>query len=76
MSLHAKFIRLSLSVFVGLFLSGHLTTKAGDFELYTPFRRIAVPPGESIDYSIDVINNTDGTKEADLTITGMPAGWN
>ena len=27
--------------------------------LYTPYTKIAVPPGESINYSVDVINNCD-----------------
>lgn len=76
MSVHVKFIRFSFSVLLGIILSCNLQLKAGDFELYTAFRRISVPPGESIDYPIDVINNTETTKEADLSITGMPAGWN
>jgi len=69
-------MRFSFSVFLGIILSCNLQLKAGDFELYTAFRRISVPPGESIDYPIDVINNTESTKEADLSITGMPSGWN
>ena len=43
--------------------------------LYTPYTKIAVPPGESINYSIDVINNSDEVKNADITIKGMPRGW-
>jgi len=69
-------MRFSFSVFLGIILSCNLQLKAGDFELYTAFRRISVPPGESIDYPIDVINNTESTKEADLSITGIPSGWN
>ncbi|HPY66942.1 MAG TPA: NEW3 domain-containing protein [Bacteroidales bacterium] len=76
MSVHVNFMRFSFSVFLGIILSCNLQLKAGDFELYTAFRRISVPPGESIDYPIDVINNTESTKEADLSITGMPSGWN
>ena len=30
--------------------------------LYTPYTKIAVPPGESVNYSIDVINNYDVVK--------------
>ena len=43
--------------------------------LYTPYTKIAVPPGESINYSIDVINNSDEVKNADIAIKGMPRGW-
>lgn len=76
MSVHVKFMRFSFFVLLGIILSCNLQLKAGDFELYTAFRKISVPPGESIDYPIDVINNTESTKEADLSITGMPSGWN
>jgi len=58
-----------------IFLCSHSAIYAGEFELYTPFMKITVPPGESIDYTIDVINNTEETKSADLYITGMPSGW-
>lgn len=43
--------------------------------LYTPYTKIAVPPGESIDYSIDVINNYDEVKNASLSVSGIPRGW-
>ena len=52
---------------------------AGDSEksvmLYTPYTKIAVPPGESIDYSIDVINKSDEVKNATISVEGMPRGW-
>lgn len=43
--------------------------------LYTPYTKIAVPPGESVNYSIDVINNSDEVKNANISIKGMPRGW-
>lgn len=43
--------------------------------LYTPYTKIAVPPGEMIDYSIDVINNYDEVKNASLSVSGIPKGW-
>lgn len=43
--------------------------------LYTPYTQIAVPPGESIDYSIDVINNYDEVKNVSLSVSGVPRGW-
>lgn len=43
--------------------------------LYTPYTKISVPPGESIDYSIDVINKSDEVKNATISIEGMPRGW-
>ena len=43
--------------------------------LYTPYTRIAVPPGESISYKIDVINNGKTRHNVDLSVTGMPKEW-
>lgn len=44
--------------------------------LYTPYTKISLPPGESVDYSIDVINKSDEVKNATISIEGMPRGWN
>lgn len=43
--------------------------------LYTPYTKIAVPPGESIDYAIDVINKADEVKNAIISMEGIPRGW-
>jgi len=43
--------------------------------LYTPYTRISVPPGQSIDYSIDVINNTEAVKNVAVSLYGIPKGW-
>ncbi len=48
----------------------------GGVELYTPYTKISVPPGESIDYSIDVINNGNGIKNVGISIAGLPKDWN
>ncbi|SEL03491.1 Uncharacterized membrane protein [Parapedobacter koreensis] len=43
--------------------------------LYTPYTKISVPPGESIDYSVDVINNTGSIRNAEIAVVGLPTGW-
>lgn len=43
--------------------------------LYTPFTKISIPPGESIDYTIDVINNGDRLETLDLAVTNLPRNW-
>lgn len=48
---------------------------AQNLSLYTPYTKISVPPGESIDYSVDVINNAGGIRNAELTVSGFPEGW-
>ena len=44
--------------------------------LYTPYTQISVPPGESIDYSVDVINGNEAVEDLDISVSGIPRGWN
>lgn len=62
-------------VFGILCLNGYADLKTDSLALYTTFTKISVPPGESIDYTIDVINNSKEIKNADISISGMPKGW-
>ncbi len=48
---------------------------AQSLQLYTPYRKITVPPGESIDYSIEVINNGSSISTAEVRVTGLPDSW-
>lgn len=50
-------------------------SKEQNLILYTPYTKIAVPPGEMIDYSIDVINNYNEVKNVSLSAAGIPRGW-
>ena len=43
--------------------------------LYTPYTNISVSPGTSIDYSIDLINNTDKLTNANLYVNGLSSSW-
>jgi uncharacterized membrane protein len=43
--------------------------------LYTPYTKISVPPGESVDYSIEIHNNSASLKNVPIVIQGMPKGW-
>ena len=47
----------------------------GYVKLYTPYTKISVPPGESINYNVDIINNSDATQSATLRIQGLPRSW-
>jgi len=43
--------------------------------VYTPYTKISVPPGESINYDIDVINKSGRVKNVGIAIKGLPKGW-
>lgn len=51
------------------------SSAAGEVTLYTPYTSISVTPGESIQYNVDVINNTGSVQEAALSVTGLPQQW-
>ncbi|MGC9354243.1 MAG: NEW3 domain-containing protein [Mariniphaga sp.] len=61
--------------FFFMFLTGSSFVSAQALRLYTPYTKITVPPGESIDYSIDVINNGSATGTAEISVTGLPESW-
>ncbi|GGC47486.1 hypothetical protein GCM10011386_44530 [Parapedobacter defluvii] len=54
---------------------GYNNSVAQGVTLYTPYTKISVPPGESIDYSVDVINNGGGVRTAEIAVVGLPEGW-
>ena len=43
--------------------------------LYTPFTKISVPPGESVDYTLDFINQGDKIATLDLAVTNLARNW-
>lgn len=49
--------------------------KAQSVMLYTPYTKISVPPGESINYDIDVINNGSVVSNNPIYIYGLPKNW-
>jgi uncharacterized membrane protein len=48
---------------------------AGGIELYTPFTNISVPPGETVNYTVDLLNNGSTTKNVHIYVASMPKGW-
>ena len=44
-------------------------------KLYTPYTYISVPPGESVDYSIDIINDGNEIENVYLSVYGLPDQW-
>jgi len=50
-------------------------SEADSVQLYTPFPRVTVKPGESLDYTITVMNNSSKIKAIDVSVTGIPKTW-
>jgi uncharacterized membrane protein len=76
MSTLKKLTAILFSLSYGIISFGHSAVSSGDsLMLYTPYTKVSVPPGESIDYSIDVINNGDGPETLDLVVSGLPRSW-
>lgn len=76
MSIKKKFLGLLLfSLFGIISLSSNAADTIQNVTLYTPYTKISVSPGQSINYSIDVINHTKELKNTNIVISGMPRGW-
>jgi len=58
-----------------MIVSGSQAAMAQSLRLYTPYPRITVPPGETIDYAIDLINNGGAIATAEVGVEGLPEGW-
>ena len=59
-----------------IFAANRPINAAGGIIVYTPFTRISVPPGEVIDFTLDIINKSSDVQNLPITVTGLPAGWN
>jgi len=65
-----------IAPFSRIFSSNITLFPAESVSLYTPYTKISVPPGESIDYTIDVKNNGSETRNVNVYIAAMPGDWN
>jgi|GEM_PF-6375361 len=62
-----RLIKILIPLFLTGFFTGgfHGNSAAQGVVLYTPYTKISVSPGESITYSVDVINKSGSLKSAD-----------
>jgi uncharacterized membrane protein len=59
-----------------LSLTGFAASKADSVFLYTPYTKVAVPPGQSVDYQIDLINKSSDLINTEISLSGLPSSWN
>ncbi|UFJ39703.1 NEW3 domain-containing protein [Brevibacillus humidisoli] len=71
-----KHLSLVLTVVLGVMTLGIAPSyAAGGITLFTPYTSISVTPGESINYNIQLINNSSEMQETALSVQGLPEGW-
>jgi uncharacterized membrane protein len=64
-----------LALLVCLASFGGGSVYAAGLSLYTPYPTVSVTPGESIQYSVDIINHSGAIDVADLAVTDLPPKW-
>lgn len=69
-----------VSILTLLFVCSTLTAvnpsyAASGVSLFTPYTGLSVTPGETIDYNVDVINNSSSIKDLTFSVKGLPDGW-
>jgi len=67
-----SFFVLILFVFI---FAGMASAAEGDITLYTPYTGLSVTPGESLDYNIDILNNSYEIKNLSFSVKNLPEGW-
>jgi uncharacterized membrane protein len=65
-----------LTLILGVFMLGGSSAFAAEpIELYTPFTNLSVTPGQSVNYSVEIMNNTDQIQKVGLEVQGLPSDW-
>lgn len=75
---HAFMLALSIALLWAGFAASsgsNLAHAAANLELYTPYRQLTAAPGESITYSIELMNHTSSTQLATLGFTTTHKNW-
>lgn len=67
---------LVLALLFGPILNAMPARAAGGVTLYTAYPSISAPPGESLNYSVQLKNDTGSVITVPLTIANLPQGWN
>lgn len=72
----AAFLLLILVTALGGALAGAgKTSAAGSLELYTPYLEWSAAPGESVSYTIDLVNHGGSTASANLSLETQSKDW-
>ncbi len=61
--------------FLVIYILYPTNAQAQSVSLYTPFTKIVAPPGKNINYSVEVINNSNSIKTSNIKVIGLPKDW-
>ena len=75
MTMKSYFVRLLLCFTVIVTVFNQTMHAAENLELYTPFTKVSVAPGESITFSLKAINHSQETQTANINVIGVPRNW-
>jgi uncharacterized membrane protein len=71
----AVVLTLLLGLMGGILFPVASASAASSVSMFTKYAGIAVTPGESINYSIDIINNSSSIQRVSLQVVEQPEGW-
>ena len=71
----AVVLTLLLGLLGGILFPVASASAASSVSMFTKYAGIAVTPGESINYSIDIINNSSSIQRVSLQVVEQPEGW-
>ena len=76
MSIRIYFLSLILTILGFTSVAAQSAETNQNVTFYTPFSKIVVTPGETVNYTIDVINNSGENQQFDLSVSGLKHDWN
>lgn len=70
-----KWMVLLVIMLLGMLGWSGTAAAAEPIELYTPLTQLAASPGQSINYAVEVINNTSNMQTIGVRVADLPADW-
>ncbi|SHE37452.1 Uncharacterized membrane protein [Mariniphaga anaerophila] len=74
-----KNLKFYLNVFFCVFLVAAAAVKADakdSLEVYSPYTKVSVAPGSTVNYKIDIINHGNTTRNENIVISNVQRSWN
>ncbi|MBW5446729.1 hypothetical protein GE107_11720 [Cohnella sp. CFH 77786] len=72
---HSRRIAAAALLTIAMLLYAVPVFAAGGVKVYTPYTNLSAPPGETLNYEVDLINDSDEIQTADLSFSTGSTGW-